>query len=84
MHAVRMFAIGTMSVAGIDVRLGQDGRVRLAIPARVAGEPPQIIRIKIGTKHVELLTQEQVLTVVVISDLDQCDVWRLGEEDNKT
>ena len=71
-------------MAGIDVKLGQHGRVRFFVPARVAGEPPQIIWIKIGTKNVELLRQEQVQTLVVIPDLDQCDVWRLGEEDNKT
>ena len=83
-HATRVFAIGIMSVAGIDVRLGQDGRVRIVVPARIASEPPQKTTMKIGTKNVELFTQEQVLTVLVNPDFDQCDVWRLGEEDNKT
>ena len=69
-------------MAGIDVRLAQDGRVRFVVPARVAGEPPQIIRITIGTKNVELLAQEQVLTVVIKPDPVQCDVWQLGAEDN--
>ena len=81
---MRMFAISIMSMAGICVRLGQDGRVRLVVLARVAGEPPQVFRMKISTKNLELVTQEQVLTVVVNPDLDQCDVWRLGEEENKT
>ena len=39
--------------------------------------------MKIAMKTLELVTQEQVLTVVVNPDPDQCDVWELGEEDNK-
>ena len=66
------------------MRLGQYGRVRIVVPARSADEQPQIIRMKIGTKNVELVTQEQVLTVVFDLDPDLCDVRQLREEDTKS
>ena len=75
-----MIANGTMSLAGVDARLGQDGRLRFIVPARVAGKPPQIIRMKIGTKIVELVAREKVLTVVINPDPNQYDEWLLDGE----
>ena len=75
-----MFANGTMSLAGVDVRLGQDGRLRIIVPAQIAGEPQQIIRIKIGGKNIEMIKQAQELTVIVNPDPNQCDEWHLGGE----
>ena len=82
-----MFANGTMSLvstnhAGVDVRLGQDGRLRIIVPAQIAGEPQQIIRIKIGGKNIEMIKQAQELTVIVNPDPNQCDEWHLGGENN--
>ena len=62
--------------------MGQDGRVRLIIPTQIAGEQPRIIRMKVGTKIIEMVAQEQELTVIVHPDPNQCDEWLLGGECN--
>ena len=73
---------GTMGLAGVDVRLGQDGRLRIIVPAQIAGEPQQVIRMKICGKNIEMVQQAQELTVIVNLDLNQCDEWHLGGEGN--
>ena len=66
--------------AGVDVRLGQDGRLRIIVPAQIAGEPQQIIRMKIGGKNIEMIKQAQELTVIVNPDPNHGDEWHLGGE----
>ena len=68
----------------IEVSVGQDGRVRIIVPARGAGEQPCIVSMKVGTKNVEVVTQEQKLTVIVHSDPSRCDEWWIGGEGNGT
>ena len=68
----------------IEVSVGQDGRVRIIVPARGAGEQPRIISMKVGTKNVELVTQEQELTAIAHSDPSRCDESWIGGEGNGT
>ena len=66
----------------IEVKLGQNGRVRLTVPAQIAREQPRIIMMKVGTKTIEMVAQEQEVIVIVNPDLNQCDDWLLGGEGN--
>ena len=66
----------------IEVSVGQDGRVRIIVPARGAGEQPRIISMKVGTQNVEVVTQEQALTEIVHFDQSRCDEWWIGGEGN--
>ena len=64
------------------MRLGQDGRLRIIVPAQIAGEPQQVIRMKICGKNIEMVKQAQELTVIVNPDPNQWDEWHLGGEGN--
>ena len=75
-----MFGNGTTSLAGVEVRLGQDGRVRFIVPAQIASARLRIIRMKIAKKIIEMVAQQQELTVIVNPDLHQCGEWLLGGE----
>ena len=68
----------------IKVRLGQDGRVRFIVLVQIASEQPCIMRMKVGTKTIEMVAQEQELTVIVHPDPNQCDEWWIGGEGNGT
>ena len=68
----------------IEVSVGQDRRVRIIVAARGAGEQPRVIGMKLGAKHVEVVTQEAELTVVFHHDPRPCDeLWIDGEGKGK-
>ena len=61
---------------------GKDGRVKITVPAKLSGEPTNIITIKLYIKDVRIVTQEQDLTIVVNPDPKECDELWIGCEGN--
>ena len=69
-------------LANIKLCKGQDGRVRITVPATPFGEPTQIITMKFDIKDTRIVTQEQDLTVVVKLDPTEYDECWIGGEGN--
>ena len=67
-------------LANIKLCSGQDGRVRITVPAKPSGEPTNIITIKLFIRNIRIVTQEQELTIIVNPDLKECDEWWIGGE----
>ena len=68
----------------IEVRRGNNGRLRIFIEARKADQRPAVIQMKFGNKYVEFGTQTQEMTVVVHPDPGHCDEWWIGGEGDRT
>lgn len=58
MHVVRAM------LANIKLCKGQDGRVRITVPAKPSGVPTTIITITLDIKDIRIVTHEQDLTIV--------------------
>ena len=68
----------------ISVRVGKDRCVRVIVPTYGEGEQSRVIGMKLGAKHVEVVTQEAELTVVFHPDPRPCDeLWIDGEGKGK-
>ena len=62
--------------------MGHDGRVRINVPARNAGELSRIIITTVRKNTVEVVSQEQKLIVIVRPGVNQFAEWWIGGEGN--
>ena len=69
-------------LANIKLCSGQDGRVRITVPAKPSGEHTNIITIKLDIKDIRIVTQEQDLTIVVNPDPKEYNEMWIGGEGN--